>query len=493
MRRIFRTLAVFFAAILFVGCVCALDITAGAEEQLRISVDYDYYGLPFVSILPSSEGNVIRYTLDGTTPTVQSQKYELGSEIQISEKTIVRAAEFTADGEWIAGVKKTVKRKVAPVEFEFEYRNTETVVWLSCATAGAKIYYTTDGSKPNEDSPVYVSALTFSETTKIRAYAALEDYTPSSAYSATAKISMGTGEKAAKDTIKYKTTYLSDSGVAYVTILPEKSSNIIYYTTDGSAPSKSSKQYSKRIKFTEPGVLRALEYTKKGELVGSLKLNVAPRVMPVQLSCVDFAVGMRTIELTTKTPGATIYYTVDGSKPSVEYSEVYTSPVVVSNMTKLQAFAVKDGYTKSLFSSEFGAYIPVALKDFNEQDPTFDEVLSYINERRRANGLYELILDPDLNYVANVRAKEVTIEYSHKRPNTQSYYSVFEENGISTLFSMESLSVKNTAREFVTDVLSRKDEADLLLTDKQEIDSIGVGYCKRNGRMHWVLIIARIA
>lgn len=483
-----KIVALFISAVAF----AAFGIAAGAEDSLEIHVEYDYYGLPFVSMVPSSEENVIRYTLDGTAPTLQSQKYELGSEFQISEKTTVRAAEFTADGERISGTKKTVRKKVAPVEFEFEYRNTETFVWLSCATPGAKIHYTTDGSKPDENSPVYVSALTFSETTKIRAYADLEDYTPSSAYSATARISMGIDEKAAKDTIKYKTTYISDNGIAYVTILPVKSSNIVYFTTDGSAPSKNSGQYSKRIKFTEPGVLRALEYTRKGELVASLKLNVTPRVMPVQFSCVDFATGTRTIALSTESPDATIYYTIDGSKPSKEYSDVYTTPVVISNTVRIQAFAVKEGYKDSLVTGEFGAYIRVAVNDFDESDPAYDEVLSYINGRRRASGLSELFLDADLCYAASVRAKEITVEYTHNRPNSQPYYAVLEENDILAGFSMEALSVKKSAQEFIVDVLSRKDEAAILLTDKQRVDSIGVGYCSRNGKTYWVLIGARI-
>lgn len=490
---ILRALAVFLAAVLFAGCFPSFDLIAGAEERLTISVDYDYYGLPFVSITPSAEGNEIRYTLDGTAPTFQSMKYEVGSEIQISEKTTIRAAEFTSDGTRISGAKKTIRKKVAPVEFDFEYGITETTVRLSCGTAGATIYYTTDGSKPDENSPIYVSPLTFSETTKIRAYAALDGYTSSSAYSATAKISQGSNEKTVKDTIKYKMTYISDNGIAYVTILPEKTSNIIYYTTDGSTPTKQSKQYSKRIKYTAPGVLRALEYTRKGELVATLKLNVSPRVMPVQLSCVDFAPDIRTIELKTETPGATIYYTIDGSRPNKEYSNVYTSPVVMSNKVKMQAFAVKDGYKDSLVSSEFAAYIPVALEDFDENDPAYTTVLSYLNERRRASGLSNLYLDPELCYAASVRAKEISVEFTHDRPNGQSYQSVLDEKEIVTLSSMEAMGLGSTAYEFVVDVLSRKDEAALLLTNKQPLDSIGVGYYSRNGKIYWILIAVDFA
>ncbi|MCM1334877.1 MAG: chitobiase/beta-hexosaminidase C-terminal domain-containing protein [Bacteroides sp.] len=492
-RLFLRALAVLLAAAIMTGLFPAFTLSASAEGKLSIGVDYDYYGTPFVKITPSSEENVIRYTLDGTKPTFDSLKYELGSEFQISGKTTVRAAEFTADGKRVSGVKKTVTSQVAPVEFDFEYRATETVVRLSCATAGAKIHFTTDGTKPNKDSRVYVTALHFKETTKVRAYAVLEDYTSSAAYSATAKIQQGESEKAVKDTVKYKTTYMSDDGYVYITVLPKKTTNIVYYTTDGSEPSTKSTKYSKRVKYSEPGVFRALEYTRNGEFVASLKLNVAPRVMPVQFSCVDFALGTRTIELTSATPGTTIYYTLDGTKPNVAYSSVYTSPVVMSNTVRIQAFAVKDEYKDSLVSSEFGSYIPVVVKDFNEDDPKYDEVVSYINERRRASGLSELFLDLDLCYAATVRAKETTIEFTHNRPNGQSHFTVLDENELIAGFSMEAIGTASSARDFTVDVLSRKDEAAVLLTDKREIDSIGVGYYEKNGKTYWVLIAARLA
>lgn len=482
-------------AVLFISAVvfAVFGITASAEEGLKINVDYDYYGLPFVSVTPSAEGNLIRYTTDGSKPTFHSAPIDADREFAVYEKTTFRVAEFTSDGTRVGGIKKTVSLKVAPVEFDFEYEKTETVIRLSCATAGATIRYTTDGSKPDENSAAYTEPLRFKTNTKVRACAYLDGYTSSGSYTGTAKISAGKFETAEKDKINYKTTYISDKGIAYVTLLPQKNSNIIYYTTDGSDPSASSKKYAKRIKYTEPGVLRALEYTAKGEFVASIKMNVSPRVMPVQLSCVDFAPKIRTIELSCETEGATIYYTIDGTRPTAEYSSVYTAPVVMSNTIKMQAFAVKEGYKDSAVSSEFAAYIPVALKDFDENDPAYTTVVSYLNERRRASGLSNLFLDADLCYVASVRAKEITVEYTHERPNGQSYQAVLDEKEIIASFTMESMGVNDTASEFVVEILSRAEEAGYLLTDKYQINSVGVGHYNRNGKTYWVLIAARLS
>lgn len=481
-------------AVLFISAVvfAVFGITASAEGGLKINVEYDYYGLPFVRVTPSAEGNVIRYTIDGSKPTFHSAPIDADREFAVYDKTTFRVAEFTPDGTRVAGAKKTVAQKVAPVEFDFEYEKAETVVRLSCATVGATIRYTTDGTKPDEKSEIYTEPLRFKTNTKVRACAYLDGYTSSGSYSGTAKISSGKTETAKADLIKYTQSNLSDQGIAYITFLPQKSSNVIYYTTDGSDPSTKSKKYSKRVRFDEPGVLRALEYTAKGDFVASIKMNVSPRVKPVQLSCVDFAIGTRTIALSCEEEGATIYYTIDGTRPTSEYSPIYTAPVVISNNVKIHAMAVKDGYKNSIVTGEYGKYISVVLKDFNAGDPAYREFQTVINERRAANGLGAIALDEALCKAATIRAKEISVLYDNVRPNDMMYYTVIEEVGVSVDYSMESLGIGNTAREFAIDILSRNEEAASLLTNKHGINAVGVGYYDRNGNRYWVLLSVKL-
>lgn len=481
-------------AVLFISAVvfAVFGITASAEGGLKINVEYDYYGLPFVSVTPSAEGNVIRYTTDGSKPTLHSAPIDADGEIAVYEKTTFRVAEFTPDGTRVAAVKKTVARKVAPVEFDFEYVKAETVVRLSCATEGAVIRYTTNGTRPDENSDIYTEPLRFKTNTKVRACAYLDGFTSSGSYTGTAKISAGSTETAKADLIRYTQSNLSEQGIAYITFLPQKTSNVIYYTTDGSDPSTKSKKYSKRIRFDEPGVLRALEYTAKGDFVASVRVNVSPRVKPVTFSCVDFAIGTRTIALSCEDPGATVYYTIDGTRPTSEYSPVYTAPVVISNNVKIHAMAVKDGYKNSTVTGEYGKFIPVVLKDFNAGDPAYREFQTVINERRAANGLGAIVLDEALCKAATIRAKEISVLYDNVRPNDMMYYTVIEEVGASVDYSMESLGIGSTAREFAVDILSRNEEAASLLTNKHGINAVGVGYYDRNGNRYWVLLSAKL-
>lgn len=59
------------------------------------------------------------------------------------------------------------------------------------------------------------------------------------------------------------------------------------------------------------------------------------------------------IEISCATPGATVYYTLDGSAPTVA-SETYTAPIVADEDIILQAFASKDGMDDS--ETVFAAY-----------------------------------------------------------------------------------------------------------------------------------------
>jgi len=62
-------------------------------------------------------------------------------------------------------------------------------VTISCATEGATIYYTLDGSDPMEEGTVYTSAINITETTTVKAIATKEGYLNSGVASATYTIS----------------------------------------------------------------------------------------------------------------------------------------------------------------------------------------------------------------------------------------------------------------------------------------------------------------
>ena len=68
------------------------------------------------------------------------------------------------------------------------------------------------------------------------------------------------------------------------------------------------------------------------------------------------------VTMSSATPGATIYYTTDGSTPSDTNGLTYTAPIAVSATTTVKAIAYATGYTPSSVTTE--AYmLPVSIPD----------------------------------------------------------------------------------------------------------------------------------
>src|SRR5208283_489983 len=55
----------------------------------------------------------------------------------------------------------------------------------------------------------------------------------------------------------------------------------------------------------------------------------------------------QTLTLSTTTPGATINYTLDGTKPSETAGTLYTAPIAISGTTTVKAIAYATGLTDS--------------------------------------------------------------------------------------------------------------------------------------------------
>ena len=114
---------------------------------------------------------------------------------------------------------------------------TDTLaVTLACATAGATIRYTLDGTEPTSSSTVYSAPITISGTTTIKAKAFKSGYVASDTVSATYTMA----EKATIPT--------STSRAGYRTTLVDLASTVpgavIRYTVDGSDPTEQSEVYT---------------------------------------------------------------------------------------------------------------------------------------------------------------------------------------------------------------------------------------------------------
>ena len=196
-KQLKAVISVLLALVLFASSIPVGAIDAFAAGKLSIDIDYDYYGTAFVTLTPGDPDNYVTYTTDGSMPDEDSAKYE--KEIIVYSKMILRVAEYTPDGDRVKGLKTTVKAKLAPVTFEVDQLGGKAKVTMICATSGAEIRYTTDGSKPTQDSALYTEPLILTEKTKIRVRAYCEGLKTTTTYGKTVKIVSAEALKAAED------------------------------------------------------------------------------------------------------------------------------------------------------------------------------------------------------------------------------------------------------------------------------------------------------
>ncbi len=166
-----------------------------------------------------------------------------------SDATITGATTFTYTF--------TVKQVVATPTFSPEagtYTETQSVT-VSCATEGAEIHYTTDGSTPTASSSTYSSAITVNETTTIKAIAVKEGMTDSTVASATYTINIPPQTVATPAFSPEAGTYTEAQNV---TISCATEGAEIHYTTDGSTPTASSSTYSSAITVNETTTIKAI-------------------------------------------------------------------------------------------------------------------------------------------------------------------------------------------------------------------------------------------
>ena len=221
------------------------------------------------------------------------------------------------------------------------YGSTQSVS-LSCGTAGATIYYTTDGTEPTRSSTAYSSAISVSVNTTIKAKAFKRGMHASETASATYNIRCATPSFS-----PVAGTYSSTQNVS---LSCATASATIYYTTDGSDPNESSSVYSSAISVSVNTTIKAIA-VKSGmanSTIGTATFNIRC-AQPTFSPAAGTMTGAQNITISAVT-GATIYYTTDGSDPD-ENSDVYNSAIPISASTTIKAIAVKSGLANSEIAS----------------------------------------------------------------------------------------------------------------------------------------------
>jgi hypothetical protein len=215
---------------------------------------------------------------------------------------------------------------------------TSITVTLS-AESGAKIHYTTDASTPTATSTQYSAPLTFTATTTLKAIAEKGGRVSEIG---TFNYTQGTPPDLVTATPGDGTVFTGTQSVTLATATP---GSVIYYTTNGTDPTTSSTVYAGPISLSASTQIRAMAW--KGGISSAVSIfnytlqggTEPPVANPA--SGAEFATTLN-IVLSTPTPGATIYYTVDGSTPTTSSSQ-YIPPLSLVSTTTIKAFATAGG------------------------------------------------------------------------------------------------------------------------------------------------------
>jgi len=139
-----------------------------------------------VTISDTTAGAAIHYTTNGTTPTSASTKYTAA--IKVSATATIEAIAVASGyaNSAVSTAAYTITPQAATPTFSpaaGTYTTAQTVT-ISDSTAGAAIYYTTNGTAPTSASTKYTAAIKVSATETIEAIAVATGYTNSAVASA---------------------------------------------------------------------------------------------------------------------------------------------------------------------------------------------------------------------------------------------------------------------------------------------------------------------
>ncbi|MFW5786299.1 MAG: chitobiase/beta-hexosaminidase C-terminal domain-containing protein [bacterium] len=152
-----------------------------------------------------------------------------------------------------------------------------------------------------------------------------------------------------------------------VTIVHGSADAVIHVTTDGSSATTDAPAYTDPIAVNGDGATVTIRAVAKEpdknpsrEIVGTFDIDypdaAAPSISP---SSGEF-LGEAEVTMATSTPGATVYYTVDGTTPTTA-SSAYAEPLIITETATLRAIAAADGLTPSAETSASITITPALL------------------------------------------------------------------------------------------------------------------------------------
>ena len=222
------------------------------------------------------------------------------------------------------------------------------LITLSTVTADATIRFTTDGTEPTSNSPIFLAPFTLPLGMQtVKAFASKTRFRNSAVTDVNYNVLAGQVDPV---------TFSPPAGVigddAPITLSTITAGATIHFTTDGSTPTILSPIFT--VPFTLAiGVKTVKAFAVRVDLLDSIETQaiytVQDVVEPVTFSpAAGDILNTDPITLSTITSSATIHFTTDGSTPTIA-SPIFSSPFTLpEGVQTVKAFAVKAGLIDSI-------------------------------------------------------------------------------------------------------------------------------------------------
>ncbi|MBN8523820.1 MAG: chitobiase/beta-hexosaminidase C-terminal domain-containing protein [Planctomycetes bacterium] len=357
-----RWITVVLACLGLVGPITAGECGPGAG--IALLPPSGTYGtvVPVVPVTRLATGERLVHTVDGSAPTAAS--WPVTGPILVTDPTQVQVAVVSAAGSVVrqasgtydvGGILVPARPLATPAAGTYA---APIAVALSCATPGAAIRYTLDGSEPTERSPRYVAPIQVASTTTVYARAfggtvtvrvwrfqvRLPAVFPSGVLAARYVIQGQTQQVATPVITPAGGLYRAEFPATATTATPDA---VLRYRLDGTDPSSDDPQLpGAGVAIAASATLRVRGFrdgwTPSAPASATYQLQVPePAVTPTSQTA--HAAFAATVAIP---PGSTVRYTLDGTAPTAD-SPVVTGPLAITRSTRLTMQAVRAGWDPS--------------------------------------------------------------------------------------------------------------------------------------------------
>ncbi|MHB8157490.1 MAG: S-layer homology domain-containing protein, partial [Desulfocucumaceae bacterium] len=281
-----------------------------------------------VALSCSTTGARIFYTTDGTSPVESQSRIEYTAAVQLNTATILKAvAEKDGKFSQVKTFDYTFVASAAPADPTASpgtgnYTSSSVTVYLSCSTAGARIYYTRDLTDPKESFSrvLYSSQLQLGTSTTVKAVAEKNgqySQVKSFSYNIQSSTSQLQGQSIGNVTVRISPASFTLKKGTTRKLAPSTSpygATVSYASSDSGVAKVSSDGTVTAVKIGKATITAAA--TKDNYGVGTCEVEVTVTENPVDIRITPSYLNMKTgetVQLNVTTVPATAKVTFDSN------------------------------------------------------------------------------------------------------------------------------------------------------------------------------------